>query len=109
MLDFITDSAVAARLTDTDVALLQSLLATQLLDQGQADRAAAAALRLDVPLSDILLRDCNLPSRTIARYLAKAHGAQVVDLTRRPADATLIARWGARDCLRRGVLPWRAA
>jgi glycosyltransferase XagB len=109
MLDFITDSAVAARLTDTDLALLQSLLAGHLLDQAQADRAAAAALRLDVPLSDVLLRDCNLPARTIARHLAKAHGAQIIDPTRRPADATLIARWGARACLRRAVLPWRDA
>ncbi|WP_322889575.1 MULTISPECIES: glycosyltransferase [unclassified Yoonia] len=107
MLDFIADRAFAG-LPPQDASLVRSLLAKRVLDQRQADRAIAAALRMDVPLTDVLLRDCSLPADLVARHLAKAYAVQVIDPARRPPDAALVAIWGARDCLRRGLLPWRS-
>ncbi len=106
MLDFITDTAFVG-LPPQDATLLRSLLAKRVLDQSQADRAAAIALRMDAPLTDVLLRDFSLPDDLVARHLAKAHAVQVIDPVRRPPDAALVALWGARDCLRLGLLPWR--
>jgi cellulose synthase/poly-beta-1,6-N-acetylglucosamine synthase-like glycosyltransferase len=106
MLDFITDAAIAG-LSVQDARLIRSLLSKRVLDPPQADRAVAAALRMDVPLCDVLLRSCNLPADLLARHLAKAYEAPLIDPLRRAPEPALLDRWGARNALRSGLLPWR--
>ncbi len=107
MLDFNTDTAALPLLAAYDTALLASLVADQVLSPVDADRATSSALRLGLPLADVLLRQCNLPADIVARHQAKAYDTQAIDPTRQPPDATLVDRLGARTYLRLGVLPWR--
>ncbi|MFN3662046.1 glycosyltransferase [Yoonia sp.] len=107
MLDFTKATADWPQLPPHDSALLASLVEKGIMSQLEADRAMAVALRLDVPLTDVLLRQCNLNPGLLASHQGKAFGAQVVDPGIQPPDPLLVDKIGPDACLRNGVLPWR--
>ena len=83
-----------------------------LVDMGAVsvrDLARAAAMRdyQDARIGDILLAHGMVSEVQLYRALAIQHGATVADLESTPADVRLIDTYGAKNCLRDGLLPWR--
>ena len=85
----------------------QMLVDIGALSQSDLARAAAMRQRQDARMGDILLSHNMVDETILYATLAKQYGAVVADFGTHPADVRLVDAFGADECLRRGVLPWR--
>lgn len=70
-------------------------------------RATAMRQRQDARIGDILLAHDMVDETVLYSALAKQYGAEVADFDAHSADVRLIDTFGADECLRKGLLPWR--
>ncbi len=88
----------------------QASLGLALLADGVvAPHALVQALSGPGALPDELLRRGLVDCAALYRALGRHHGCGLADLATLPPDARLIDRFGALDCLRARVVPWRSA
>lgn len=72
-------------------------------------RATAMRQRHDARIGDILLAHGMVDEAILYSALAKQYGAEVANFDTHVADVRLIDAFGADECLRKGLLPWRRA
>jgi cellulose synthase/poly-beta-1,6-N-acetylglucosamine synthase-like glycosyltransferase len=72
-------------------------------------RATAIRQRHDARIGDILLAHGMVDETVLYAVLAKQYGAEVANFDAHAADVRLIDAFGADECLRKRLLPWRRA
>jgi len=107
--DFTPDRAqpVVAAAGSAPLTLGMSLLRDGLVPPHAMVTALADHARQRGRLADLLLRRGLLGEGPLYAALARYWQIGLADLQRTPPDARLIDLFGARECLRDGVLPWR--
>jgi glycosyltransferase XagB len=84
-----------------------ALLREGLVGADEMVQALALHARRRGRLADILLSRSVIPPSRLYGALARHWHTSVVDLSKEPPDVRLIDRFGAANCLRHALVPWR--
>lgn len=72
-----------------------------------ADRAAEIARLRRIPVAQVFTRGFGVSQYAVAQAQATALGAQYINPVTEAPDTSLIARIGAPQCIKTGLMPWR--